>query len=116
MNHNFDCPAWGGGQCTCPQPTTYISGNTNECPHGQLARQCPICERDAEIARLRGALTNIQAACMNDRLFRLFSEQKFWHAHHVDIVWRFDGKDERAEADWLKTVWYELRAALAKEG
>lgn len=26
---------------------------TSPCPHGQLARQCPICERDAEIAKLK---------------------------------------------------------------
>lgn len=31
------------------------------CIHGQLARQCPICERDAEIERLRAECFKLAA-------------------------------------------------------
>ena len=38
---------------------------TNECPHGQLRRQCPLCERDATIAELRERLEKIMAIAGN---------------------------------------------------
>jgi hypothetical protein len=37
--------------------------NAKACPHGQLARQCPLCERDAEIARLRAGIEQEAAYC-----------------------------------------------------
>lgn len=43
-------------------------------------------------------------------LFQKFVEQGFWHAHHVDLVWRIDGKEVREQADWLKSVWYAVKA------
>lgn len=62
-----------------------------------------------QCAELRRVLSAVRAACMRDPLFRQFTEQEFWHAHHVDIEWRHDGRDRRYEADWLKDVWYALR-------
>jgi hypothetical protein len=41
-------------------------------------------------------------------LFQRLLSKGFWDAHHVDLVWRIDGKDVREEADWLKDVWYCL--------
>lgn len=35
---------------------------TNQCVHGQLARQCPLCEKDAEISGLRTALLEASLA------------------------------------------------------
>lgn len=35
------------------------SGET--CEHGQLKRQCPLCERDEEIAELRGYASKLEA-------------------------------------------------------
>lgn len=58
--------------------------------------------RDAILLRrLRGLFRS--------RLFQKFLEQGFWHAHHVDLVWRFNGEDVREEADWLKDVWYAIK-------
>ena len=54
-------------------------------------------------AATEGALLD---ACSKSRLFSMFLRQGFWHAHHVDLVWRYNGKDVREEADWLKDVWY----------
>lgn len=36
---------------------------TNECTHGQLARSCEICEKDARIAELEKALRMFTDAC-----------------------------------------------------
>lgn len=49
------------------------------------------------------------AAMVKSRLFQQFLQQKFWHAHHVDVVWRYNGQDVREEADWLKDIWYAVR-------
>lgn len=46
---------------------------------------------------------------IRSKLFQQFLEQDFWHAHHVDLVWRYNGEDVHEEADWLKDVWYALR-------
>lgn len=46
---------------------------------------------------------------IRSHLFQQFLAQGFWHAHHVDLVWRHDGKDVREEADWLKDLWYAIR-------
>lgn len=51
------------------------------------------------------------AALVKSRLFRQFMQQGFWHAHHVDLVWRYNGEDVREQADWLKDLWYRLRNA-----
>ncbi len=50
--------------------------------------------------------------CRKSKLFAQFLDQNFWHAHHVDIVWRMDGKDIVEEGDWLKNLWYAIRAAI----
>ena len=58
----------------------------------------------------KARLDAVRASLMKDPLFRQFTEQEFWHAHHVDIVWRFNGEDKRFQADWLKEIWYILKA------
>lgn len=62
------------------------------------------------IAELERELAAIRTAVMKDPLFELFTKQGFWHAHHVDLVWRVDGEYKRHEADWLKDVWYALKS------
>lgn len=47
------------------------------------------------------AILNIRS-----KLFHKFLSQGFWHAHHVDLVWRMDGNDIHEEAGWLKDLWY----------
>lgn len=54
--------------------------------------------------------------CRKSKLFAQFLDQNFWHAHHVDIVWRMDGKDIVEEGDWLKSLWYAIRAAIPQTG
>ena len=70
------------------------------------------------IEQLEGRVKALEGALKRDPLFKQFLEQGFWHAHHVDIVWRYNGQDKRYEADWLKTIFYLLRpkAALAATG
>jgi hypothetical protein len=51
------------------------------------------------------------ADLIRSRLFQTFLGQGFWHAHHVDLIWRYNGQDVREEADWLKDVWYVMRGA-----
>lgn len=51
----------------------------------------------------------VRELLMRSGLFRQFTEQDFWHAHHVDLLWRFNGEDRIEEADWLKELWYLLR-------
>jgi hypothetical protein len=43
------------------------------CEHGRLARQCEICERDREIARLREALERIAA-------------EPYWHGVNMSKI------------------------------
>lgn len=40
-----------------------------DCPHGQLARQCPLCERDAVITRMRAALLDIAVHTSDHPMF-----------------------------------------------
>jgi hypothetical protein len=35
--------------------------NTRDCEHGQLARACQICDKDAEIAELRAEVQRLRA-------------------------------------------------------
>ena len=67
-----------------------------------------LATRPPEAAQ-EGWLAKIEIACRKSKLFNLFMEQNFWHAHHLDIVWRFNGEDVREQADWLKDVWYAVR-------
>lgn len=62
-------------------------------------------------SELKAMLDAVRDSLMKDPMFRKFTEQGFWHAHHVDIVWRFNGEDKRYEADWLKDIWYALKAS-----
>jgi hypothetical protein len=74
---------------------------------------------ERELAQAKKHLAEIQNACMKDPLFKQFTLQEFWHAHHVNIVWRFNGKDKHFEADWLKDIWYIFRRIadqLPKDG
>lgn len=50
-----------------------------------------------------------EAELIRSKLFQKFLEQGFWHAHHVDLVWRYNGEYVREEADWLKDLWYAIR-------
>lgn len=38
--------------------------STRDCEHGRLARSCEVCELEAEVARLREALDEIQSTCI----------------------------------------------------
>lgn len=38
---------------------------TNQCQHGQLARVCELCAKDAEIAALRAEVAALQAEVAN---------------------------------------------------
>jgi hypothetical protein len=40
---------------------------TNQCTHGQLARVCELCEKDAEIARLRTINTELLEALKSSK-------------------------------------------------
>jgi hypothetical protein len=51
-------------------------------------------------------LAQVEAALRKNPLIAMFLDQRFWHAHHVDMVIRYNGKDERFEADWIKDIWY----------
>lgn len=53
--------------------------------------------------------SSIQSSIVRSKLFQQFLRQGFWHAHHVDLIWRHDGMDIREEADWLKDLWYALK-------
>jgi hypothetical protein len=57
------------------------------------------------------APAGVEASLFKSKLFQMFLRQGFWHAHHVDLVWRYNGRDVHEEADWLKDVWYALRSA-----
>lgn len=61
------------------------------------------------IERLEAKLDSIEKACKRDALFKKFLDQGFWHAHEVDLIWRYNGEDRRHEADWLKSIFYALR-------
>lgn len=65
------------------------------------------------IKDLRERLAKAEASCKKSKMFAMFIDQKFWHAHHVDLVWRHDGKDIQEEADWLKDLYYVFTRALA---
>lgn len=59
----------------------------------------------------KAMLDAVRSSMMKDQLIRQFTEQDFWSAHHVDIVWRINGEDKRFEADWIKDIWYILKAS-----
>ena len=61
------------------------------------------------IERLETKLDSIEKACKRDALFKKFLDQGFWHAHEVDLIWRYNGEDRRHEADWLKSIFYALK-------
>ena len=61
------------------------------------------------IERLEAKLDSIEKACKRDALFKKFLDQGFWHAHEVDLIWRYNGEDRRHEADWLKSIFYALK-------
>ena len=61
------------------------------------------------IERLEARLDSIEKACKRDALFKKFLDQGFWHAHEVDLIWRYNGEDRRHEADWLKSIFYALQ-------
>lgn len=39
-------------------------------------------------------------------LYKKFLAQGFWHAAHVNLMWRHNGQYVVEEADWLKDFWY----------
>lgn len=89
-------PVWNSLHCTCGASGVAVMAHEPHCAvilieslYAQLER----VERET-VERIKSPL------------FRQFLRQGFWHAHHVDLVWRYDGKDIREEADWLKDVWY----------
>ena len=45
-----------------------------------------------------------------DPLLKGFFARQFWDAHHVDLLWRHNGKDKQHQADWLKNLWYKCRS------
>lgn len=102
---------------TLHAPTGTFSANNEPqaCPNG-CGPMWRVTERDAgnevcnRLEKAMDALIIIRDACNRDSLFAQFTRQSFWHAHHVDILWRHDGKDVRHQADWFKDVWYALKA------
>jgi len=54
-------------------------------------------------------LAQVEKALRKCPLVAQFLDQGFWHAHHVDVVFRHDGQDRRYEADWIKDLWYIVR-------
>ena len=50
------------------------------CTHGQLARQCPLCERDAEIERLR------KLAALGERVLQVYKTAEDQTDMHYLIV------------------------------
>lgn len=54
-------------------------------------------------------LAKVREACERSPLFKRFLSVNFWDAHHVDLLWRHNGKDVREEADWLSAVFYAVR-------
>lgn len=55
------------------------------------------------------SLRNEFKELVKSKLFNQFITQGFWHAHNVDLVWRYNGHDVHEEADWLKDLWYLLK-------
>lgn len=80
--------------------------------------QCHNCGHIYSPAPPSGIAAGMEVAeiCRKSKLFAQFLDQNFWHAHHVDIVWRMDGKDIVEEGDWLKSLWYAIRAAIPQAG
>lgn len=56
----------------------------------------------------------VEVALRRNPLIAMFLDQGFWHAHHVDIVIRYNGEDRRYEADWIKDIWYSALAGGRK--
>lgn len=54
-------------------------------------------------------LGQVEAQLRKNPLIARFLDQEFWHAHHVDVVIRYNGEDKRYEADWIKDIWYIVR-------
>lgn len=55
-------------------------------------------------------LKAVEAALRKNPLIAMFLDQGFWHAHHVDLMIRYNGEDKHFEADWIKDIWYAVRA------
>lgn len=54
-------------------------------------------------------IEQLRAALDKSPMLKKFLAQGFWHAHYVDIVWRFNGEDIREQGDWLKDLFYLVR-------
>lgn len=80
-----------------------------EAKNAELCRKLHSIRADEAERRLAAQQAPVLEECRKSRLFAQFLDQGFWHAHHVDLVWRHDGKEVREEADWLKNLWYLLR-------
>lgn len=61
----------------------------DECQHGHLRRQCPVCERDGDIQRIVHAFDNYMAACAcyHDNQWDLANIRKYAEAKaHAEAV------------------------------
>jgi hypothetical protein len=88
------------------------SGNLPHSGRGEVSRgdqQQPVSHAE-RMFRSHPEASGV-AHLIRSRLFQTFLGQGFWHAHHVDLVWRYNGQDVREEADWLKDLWYAIKGA-----
>lgn len=90
-----------------------LSRRISMCREDEL-RRIAVSERERILAD--DVLGQVEAALRKNPLIAMFLEQKFWHAHHVDMVVRYNGEDRRYEADWIKDIWYTvLRRGRSQE-
>lgn len=94
----------------CPVETNFwVSGHQFGHGEGETKEACRRWNRRALTAD--AGMERAAEICRKSKMFDMFMRQNFWHAHHVDLVWRYNGEDVREQADWLKDLWYAIRAA-----
>lgn len=82
---------------------------TNQCAHGNLSRQCELCDKDSEIERLTALVTDLLVA-LNDCEARIIELDVL-----VDSEWGIARSQEEMESDraWSQEV-YQARAVIAR--
>ena len=88
---SFLCPDQASGQCDqCPKRI--------ECAHGQLARQCNICELEQDLSRERN--TREVLVSENDRLRKQLGESDSREKYLIAVIEKMDQEsDEEAASD-----------------
>ena len=78
---------------------------STQCQHGQLARQCGYCERDAEIERLRADTKTLREAAVSAA--HTLEQARIWSG----MNWHWN-----INANATRRAWEILDAALAAKG